>query len=82
MQPTSTHVNSDDICVSSMYWISVAYLFVSNVCSFSMLVSNGTVKSMILITLARCIRHIPSYLFTYLLTYFNNIIVNVFFIVG
>ena len=30
----------------------MAYLFVLNVCSFSMLVSNGTVSSMILITLA------------------------------
>ena len=50
MQPTSTHVNSDDICLSSMSWISVAYLFV--LFSFSMLVSNGTVNSMVLITLA------------------------------
>ena len=36
-----------------MSWISVAYLFVLYVCSFLMLVSNGTVNSMILISIKR-----------------------------
>ena len=38
---TSTHVNSDDICLSLMSWISVAYLFVLNVCSSIMNTTNA-----------------------------------------